>query len=76
MRLVDDHRVGQLRDALKAGREVSPPAKVRMAKNGKVTEVSTFTSATDVRETLTQVGFPNAFLRCFRREEHYPLSFM
>ncbi len=71
---VDDHYVSQLRDAAEALRKVALATQVRVAENGKITEVGAAADTSDMRKPLAQVRLPDTFLRCLGRKEHDALS--
>ena len=74
--LVDDHDIGQLRDAPETLWKVASPAKVRVAEDGKVAKVCTATHASDVRKPFAQVRLPDALLCRLRGKQDDALSFM
>ena len=74
VRLVDDHDVGQLRDAPEALRKVALATEVGVAEDGEVAEVRAAADAADVRQPFAQVRLPDALLRCLRREQHDALA--
>ena len=74
VRLVDDHHIGQFRDAAEALRKVALPAEVRVAEDGKIAEVRAATDSSDVREPFAQMWLPYTFLCCLGGKQDNALA--
>src|SRR4051794_24591284 len=74
MRLVDYHDVGKFGDATKPLWKVAFSTEICVAEDREVAEVRTPIDASNVRQPLSQMRLPNAFLGRLWRKEHNALA--
>ena len=73
VRLVDDHRVGQLGDPPEPLGELPATVQIGVAEHGETREVSATAHTADKGKPVPQVRLPDPLPRRLRSEQHHPL---